>query len=82
MRAFKRPSDALQAGVQTVVQTPFRRYGDGIQTDYSHTPHTPQALRAPLGAFGRPRGRLSAGMGNASSAKRAPTTRRGQSSDA
>jgi len=57
MRAFRRPSDALQTGVQT----PFRRYADGIQTDYSHTPHTPLALGAPFwrlwGAPGRPNAR-------------------------
>ena len=42
------PSDGMQTGVQTGVQTPFRRYADGIQTDYSHAPHTPQALGAPF----------------------------------
>ena len=60
MRAYRRPSDAIQTGVQTGAQTPFRRYAGGIQTDYSHTPHTPLALRAPFWGLWGPPGRLSA----------------------
>jgi hypothetical protein len=63
------PFRRLQTGVQTGVQTPFTRPADGIQTDYSHTPHTPQALDAPLRALDGPgaRPRFSGYCGEAGS---------------
>jgi hypothetical protein len=62
MRAFRRPSNGMQTGVQTGVKTPFRRCADGIQTDYSHTPHTPQARGAPLWGLWKAPGRSCAGV--------------------
>ena len=62
MRTFRRHFTRIQTGVQTGVHTPCRRDADGVQTDYSHTPHTPQALGAPLWGLWKAPGRPSAGV--------------------
>jgi hypothetical protein len=47
---FRRPSDAHTDGFQTPLQTPIQTASDGLQTGYSHTPHTPLGLFGPLWA--------------------------------
>jgi hypothetical protein len=62
VKAFQRPTNALPTGVQTGVPTPFQRHTNGIPTDCPHTPHTPQALGAPLWGLWKAPGRPCAAL--------------------